>query len=114
MQTTQTHRPIDWDAHKEERYTFWAMREKPSKFEKNISSATIYFIIHKHQRPDDAGTLCWCLELTNFAPEYAQTKEELMPRVFEYFKLRKEKPLIAYEPTQPRPTVRGDWSKQIK
>ncbi len=114
MQTTQTPRPIDWDAHREEKYTFWAMREEPKKFRRNILSATIYFVVDKHERPDDAGALCWCLELIGFPPKYAQTKEELMPFVFEYFGVRKAKPFIIYEPTQPRPTVRGDWLMQIK
>jgi hypothetical protein len=114
MQTTQTPRPIDWDAHREEKYTFWAMREEPKKFRRNILSATIYFVVDKHERPDDAGTLCWCLELIGFPPKYAQTKEELMPFVFEYFSVRKAKPFIVHEPSQPRPNVRGDWSMQIK
>jgi hypothetical protein len=114
MQTTQTSRPIDWDAHREEKYTFWAMREKSHQSRTNVLSATIYFVINKHERPDDAGALCWCLELVGFPPRYTQTKEELIPFVLQYFAVRKAKPFIAYEPTQPRPTVRGDWSKQIK
>jgi len=44
----------------------------------------------------------------------AYTKEECLAHILSVFEQHNLKQLISYLPTQPRPTVRGDWSKQIK
>ncbi len=127
MQTTQTPRPIDWDAHREEKYTFWgastdAQPNTPkSKYNGAVlgkfASATIVYIPQQFRTQGNNGK-CWGVdfsELLDFEASFlAYTKEECLAHILRVFEQHNLKPLISYLPTQPRPTVRGDWSMQIK
>lgn len=127
MQTTQTPRPIDWDAHTEEKYTFWGANTNAqpntskSKYNGavlgNFASATIIHIPKQFRTKENKGKFwgAYFNEQLDFEPSFlACTKEECLTHILSVFEQHGFNPLISYLPTQPRPTVRGDWSMQIK
>jgi hypothetical protein len=139
MQTTQTPRPIDWDAHTEEKYTFWgtstdAQPNTPkSKYNGAVlgefASATIVYLhsgsgvyppisIQNLSEFETPKPYVWrtSFDISGYSLPvfHAHTKEECLAHILSVFEQHGLKPLISYLPSQPRPTVRGDWSMQIK